>query len=270
MLIINLKRLMLTLVCLVTGLGIVSVLKLETTAQTLTHSMIQRAKLEVSQLTGTPANQLTIAAETTLTDTGITRFKLRDSQGNIYGISLDAAGNPVPPETLAQIIQAIENRGSNRLDVERIYLSRVGTLRTNVSRVVEQANPLKSRESTGVAQVAGVVEPNRIDTYPPQLLKVFPLEESAQSYVQSIGANLNFKLGEGGDLGSLHLFVDGVDVTPQARIANTRDWPSSHVEISYTPNFSEPATHCAEVRFQTLEGKTISHHWCFSIKPPSL
>ncbi len=110
-LIINLKRLVLTLVCLVTGLGIVSVLKLETTAQTLTNSMAQRAKLEVSQLTGTPANQLTIAAEATLTDTGITRFKLRDSQGNIYGISLDTAGNPVPPETLAQIIQAIENRG---------------------------------------------------------------------------------------------------------------------------------------------------------------
>jgi len=159
MLIINLKRLVLTLVCLVTGLGTVSVLKLETTAQTLTNSMTQRAKL---------------------------------------------------------------------------------------------------------------VEPNRIDTYPPQLLKLFPPEESTQSYVQSIGANLNFTLGEGGDLGTLHLFVDGVDVTPQARIANTRDSPSSNVEISYTPNFSEPASHCAEVRFQTLEGKTISHNWCFSVEPPSL
>jgi hypothetical protein len=172
MLIINLKRLLLTLVCLVTGLGILSVLKLEATAQTLTNS---------------------------------------------------------------------------------------------VSPVVEQANPLNSRESAGVAQIAGVVDSNTIDAYPPQLLKVFPPKESTQSHVQSIGANLNFKLGEGGDLGSLQLFVDRVDVTPQARIANTRDWPSSHVEISYTPNFSEPATHCAEVRFQTLEGKTISHNWCFSV-----
>jgi hypothetical protein len=125
-------------------------------------------------------------------------------------------------------------------------------------------------ETPGVAQTAGVVEPNRIDTYPPQLLKVFPPKESTQSYVQSIGANLNFTLGEGGDLGSLRLFVDGVDVTPQSRIGNTRDSPPSYVEISYTPNFSEPATHCAEVRFQTLEGKTISHNWCFSIEPSSL
>lgn len=125
-------------------------------------------------------------------------------------------------------------------------------------------------ESTGVAQTAGVVESNTIDTYPPQLLKVFPPEKSTQNYVQSIGANLNFKFGEGGDLGSLRLFVDGVDVTPQARIANTRDSPPSYVELSYTPYFSEPATHCAEVRFQTLEGKTISHNWCFSVEPTSL
>lgn len=189
-------RLVPSLICLVTGLGIVFVLKLETTAVTLTNSIPQRAKLEVSYL----------AQET----------------------------NP-----------------------------------SHVSRVVEQANPLNSRESNGVGQIAGVVAANRTNTYPPQLLKVFPPEESTQSYVPSIGANLNFKLGEGGDLGSLQLFVDGVDVTPQSRIANTRDWPSSHVEISYTPNFSEAAIHCTEVRFQTLEGKTISHNWCFSVKPAS-
>ena len=164
MLVISFKRLIVTLVCLVTGLGIVSVLKLETTAQTLTNSTAQRAE---------------------------------------------------------------------------------------------------------TAQMTGVVEPGRNATYPPQLLQVFPPEKSIQTDVQSIGAKLNFKLGEGGDLGSLRLFVDGVDVTPQARIANTRDWPSSHVEISYTPNFSERDTHCAEVRFQSLEGKPISHNWCFAIEPSS-
>ncbi len=347
-----------------TGLGIVSVLKLETTAQTLTNSRTQRAKLEVSQLTGIPANQLTIVTEAALADTGITRFKMTDSQGKIYGISLDATGNPVPTETLAQAIKAIENRGfvgkleaelanlleqgsntpinvifwlkdeavtpfrgktpaerqayldqlrvrqdqvqqplvnqlktngqqvmhqsayapivgaavtpavikalANRPDVERIYLSRVGSPRADVSQVVVQANAVNSRGLTGTEQTVGVVERGRIGTYPPQLLKVFPLEESTQPHVQSIGAALNFRLGEGGDLGSLHLFVDGVDVTSQARIANTRDSPASNVEISYTPNFSEPDTHCAEVRFETLEGRTNSYNWCFSVKPSSV
>ncbi|MBD1839692.1 hypothetical protein H6F78_13300 [Coleofasciculus sp. FACHB-64] len=103
---------------------------------------------------------------------------------------------------------------------------------------------------------------------PAQLLQVFPPEESTQTYVQYVAAALSFKLGEQADPRSVQLFVDGVDVTSQSRIGNTRDWPISHLEIGYTPNFSESGTHHAEVRFRTLDGKTKSYRWSFSVKSP--
>jgi hypothetical protein len=102
------QRSAIVLACL--ALSLVSP-KLETTAQTLTDTRTERAKLEVSQLTGIPASELTIVNEAALADTGITQFKIRDSQGNVHGISLDAAGNPVLPETLGQTIEDIDNRG---------------------------------------------------------------------------------------------------------------------------------------------------------------
>jgi hypothetical protein len=103
---------------------------------------------------------------------------------------------------------------------------------------------------------------------PAQLLEVFPPEESTQTYVQYVAAALSFRLGEEADPTSVQLFVDGVDVTTQSQIGNTRDWPISHLEIGYTPNFSETGTHRAEVRFRTLDGKTKSYSWSFSIKSP--
>ncbi len=60
---------------------------------------------------------------------------------------------------------------------------------------------------------------------PPQLLEVFPTENSAQTSVQFVGAALNFRLGEEAEQGSVQLFVDGIDVTKKARISGTRDWP---------------------------------------------
>lgn len=77
--------------------------------QTL-NNLAQKAKLEVSKTTGILVDQLSIANKTTLSDTEITRFKLIDTQGNIYGVSLDAAGNQVGQEVLEEAIQAINNK----------------------------------------------------------------------------------------------------------------------------------------------------------------
>ncbi|MCC5616192.1 hypothetical protein LC605_14170 [Nostoc sp. CHAB 5836] len=103
---------------------------------------------------------------------------------------------------------------------------------------------------------------------PPQLLEVFPAENLAQTSVEFVGAALNFSLGEEAERGSVQLFVDGVDVTKQAQISGTRDWPQSYYKISYTPNSFELGIHCAEIRFRTTDGTTKSYSWSFSIKSP--
>ncbi len=103
---------------------------------------------------------------------------------------------------------------------------------------------------------------------PTQLLKVFPAENSAQTSVQFVGAALNFTLGEEAERGSMQLFVDGVDVTKQARISGTRDWPQSYYKISYTPSSFQLGIHCAEIRFRTTDNTTKSYSWYFSIKAP--
>lgn len=103
---------------------------------------------------------------------------------------------------------------------------------------------------------------------PPQLLEVFPTENSAQTSVQFVGAALNFKLGEEAEPRSVQLFVNGVDVTKQARIGGTRDWPQSYYRISYTPNSFQLGINCAEIRFRTIDNKTKSYSWSFSIKSP--
>lgn len=86
--------------------------------------------------------------------------------------------------------------------------------------------------------------------------------------MENVSAAFNFQLGEQGDASSLQMFVDGVDVTSKAIKVGTRDWPSSDFNITYTRNFSEPGTHNSQVRFRTLDGKTKSYSWSFSIKSP--
>ncbi|MBN4000555.1 hypothetical protein [Nostoc sp. LPT] len=78
--------------------------------QTL-NNLAEKAKLEVSKTTGISADHLSVANKATLADTEITQFKLIDPQGNIYGVSLDAAGNQISQEVLEQAIQAINNKG---------------------------------------------------------------------------------------------------------------------------------------------------------------
>jgi subtilisin family serine protease len=81
------------------------------TAQTPINSRAERAKAAASQLTGVPANLLKVAKESPLANTGITRYKLTDGQGKIYGVSLDSSGNLVKDEALRQAVKSIENRG---------------------------------------------------------------------------------------------------------------------------------------------------------------
>lgn len=100
--------------------------------QTL-NNLAEKAKLEVSKTTGISANSLSVVNQVTLADTGITRFKLIDTQGNIYGVSLDPAGNQISQEVLEQAIQAINNKGF------------VGKLETElVNRIAQGGNtPIK-------------------------------------------------------------------------------------------------------------------------------
>ncbi|GJD23917.1 hypothetical protein RIVM261_088730 [Rivularia sp. IAM M-261] len=71
----------------------------------------ERAKLKVSKITGIPTDKLTIVKEARLADTGITKYKLIDTQNNIYGISLNPDGSKTSEEALNQAIQAINNTG---------------------------------------------------------------------------------------------------------------------------------------------------------------
>ena len=83
----------------------------QTKAQVPTNSRADRARTAASQLSGIPANRLSIAKEAPLADTGITRYKLTDAQGKIYGVSLDRSGNIVTQDALDKAVQAIDNKG---------------------------------------------------------------------------------------------------------------------------------------------------------------
>jgi hypothetical protein len=101
---------------------------------------------------------------------------------------------------------------------------------------------------------------------PPQVIEVYPCEDSTQTYMQYVGARLNFRLGEKADYSSLRLFIDGVDVTNQSRIGGTRDVPPSRWGIGYTSNLSKPGKHHAEIRFQSKNGEIKSYSWSFLVK----
>jgi hypothetical protein len=101
---------------------------------------------------------------------------------------------------------------------------------------------------------------------PPQVWKVSPPDKSTHTSVPIIRAELDFTAGEAVEPSSLQIFVDGVDVTSQAQIGGSRDWPPSYLHISYTPKDFRQGSHCAEIRFRTKKGRTNSYQWSFSIK----
>jgi hypothetical protein len=104
------KHLAIGLLVPVAGLGILTAFN-RVTAQQPENSSAERAKLQVSQITRIPAERLTVAREAPLSDTGITRYKVRDDRDNLHGVSLDASGNRISQSALDQAVQTINNRG---------------------------------------------------------------------------------------------------------------------------------------------------------------
>jgi hypothetical protein len=80
-------------------------------------------------------------------------------------------------------------------------------------------------------------------TPPAQVLRVFPADGATVRGATPIGAELDFTRGNPGDPASLQLLVDGVDVTRDARITQTRDWPPSFVSVAVAPRALPPGTH---------------------------
>lgn len=107
----NFRRLALTLVVPVVVLGVLAAPFLSTTAAVSENLRAKKARSQVSQITGIPANRLTVAKEAPLATTGIMRYKVIDPQGQIYGVSLDASGNPVSEAALRQAALVIDNKG---------------------------------------------------------------------------------------------------------------------------------------------------------------
>lgn len=105
-----LRRLALALLVPVTGLAVLTAFNPTVTSQTPVN-LTQRAAAEVSRITVIPVDRLTVVNQASLAGTEIKRFKIRDLQGKIYGVNLDAAGNPVSQEVVNQAIEAFNNRG---------------------------------------------------------------------------------------------------------------------------------------------------------------
>ncbi|MBD6619644.1 hypothetical protein FNW02_28440 [Komarekiella sp. 'clone 1'] len=120
--------------------------------QTL-NNLAEKARLEVSKTTGISTDHLSIANTATLANTGITRFKLRDIQGNMYDVSLDSAGNQISRETLEQAIQAINNK------------SFIGKLEAELANRIAQGSnsPIRVVFSLRAKTVRPYGQPNRAE-----------------------------------------------------------------------------------------------------------
>lgn len=121
-------------------------------------NLLERVLLEVSRRTGIEADRLMIVNQSFLGNTGITQFKVRTPDGNIYGIALDANGNPLSQEALEQVNRAVENelsgsieklersladlivRGANNPIKVAIWLTGEGIPSRRLLRLLTQAN----------------------------------------------------------------------------------------------------------------------------------
>ena len=102
---------------------------------------------------------------------------------------------------------------------------------------------------------------------PAQLVSVVPSDGAVSARIETIGATLNFTRGARADPRSLHLLVDGVDVTAHSTIRMSRDWPPSVVSILYRPTGLKDGVHFSEVRFR-IEDRDISYTWRFRLQQP--
>ena len=98
-----------------------------------------------------------------------------------------------------------------------------------------------------------------------QVTRVFPADGSTAPAGAAVGAELNFAAGPAVDVKSLRLLLDGQDVTSRATTTMTRDWPPSHVSISYAPGALKPGPHRAEIRFRPERGPDVVYRWQFAV-----
>ena len=103
---------------------------------------------------------------------------------------------------------------------------------------------------------------------PPWVLQELPPAGSTSTHVATIKAELDLTRGEKLIPAAIQLIVDGMDVTPQATITMTRDWPPSFVSITYTPSTLQPGTHRAEIHIRTEDDTTRHYTWTFVLTPP--
>jgi subtilisin family serine protease len=124
----------------------------------------ERAAALVSEATGRPAHELSVARTAFLPDRGIRRYKIVDAQGDIHGVDLDAAGNPVSGETVALAIQDLNNRAFvGKLEAELArHLSVRGDdspIKVVFSLAGATFTPVPHEGRTIRAQVAAIVKP---------------------------------------------------------------------------------------------------------------
>lgn len=80
------------------------------TSEQINPKLSEKAREHISKQRGIPKERLNLKKEARLADTDITRFKLIDSDGTIYGVSLDANGNQVSDEVVNKALQAFNNK----------------------------------------------------------------------------------------------------------------------------------------------------------------
>jgi subtilisin family serine protease len=83
------------------------------------QSLAEKARAVLSQATGRAVDELTVVKQAPLASTGIRRFKVLDSQGNIHSVNLDDSGNPVSHEEVQRAAKDISDRGfGGKLEAE--------------------------------------------------------------------------------------------------------------------------------------------------------
>jgi hypothetical protein len=128
-----------------------------------------------------------------------------------------------------------------------------GFLTLAVGNLVMQPQPANSQNQT---------------KRPSQLVRLTP-EEKARTVNPDATISASFDLSRGPHpilLPSVKLIIDGVEVTQQARVAATDDFPPSRAEISFKPDQPFSAgKHIAEIRFANDQNRQSSYTWEFYV-----
>jgi hypothetical protein len=111
-----------------------------------------------------------------------------------------------------------------------------------------------------------VSAPFVIDPAPNRPALITSFEPAAGAFVARdviVRITFDFRLSPRSSPGSLRLFIDGKDVTDQARMAATEDVPPSHVELLFAPKEGwVPGRHGVKVE---IDGPPTSYSWQFIV-----